>query len=360
MTQISYDDRAHRQYLFGPLVDFLCLGGGSLLLAVIALAFRPTLATGAASSILSVPLFVSILLNFPHFINSYQIFYERFGQRITAKSNPLRLRYIFAGIVVPLALVLIIAGELVFEDSTGVLIFGSLYFFLTYWHYAKQGYGIFIVETVLNRQFFEGWEKQLLLVNSYVVFLVAWCITSSRSETRELIGKSIKNIAMPEMTASAAWIILALSSCCVFAMLFRRIKDGKPVAIIGAISYFTTYAWLFLDINEWFFIFPAAHSLQYLTVVWRFKLNEIESRSRNPVLSFLVFVAIGILGGIIAFIGFPFFLETFFGYDQDPRTAGLFFFFIPIFINIHHFFIDNVIWRHENKEVSHFLMKSTR
>ena len=91
------------RYLRGPFVDFICLGGGSLL--ILPLIFVLPLEQYQAP-IGHAFLFVSFVLNYPHFANSYQIFYRNFHRKAFSKDYQaaLRARYIVAGIVVPAAL----------------------------------------------------------------------------------------------------------------------------------------------------------------------------------------------------------------------------------------------------------------
>ena len=73
------------KYLFHPLIDFLCLGGGSLLLFFFLAIVIPLEAATPAASVITLGL--AILINHPHFAHSYQIFYQKFWQKIS-DSNP--------------------------------------------------------------------------------------------------------------------------------------------------------------------------------------------------------------------------------------------------------------------------------
>ena len=42
-------------------------------------------------------------------------------------------------------------------------------------------------------------------------------------------------------------------------------------------------------------------------------------------------------------------------YDTELFGATMFMFMFWIFINLHHYFLDNVIWRRENPETGKFL-----
>lgn len=64
--------RWHHRSFFSPWVDFLCLGGGSLIALPV---FGFLIPDGAAQQIGFCVLIVSFFINHPHFAHSYQIFY---------------------------------------------------------------------------------------------------------------------------------------------------------------------------------------------------------------------------------------------------------------------------------------------
>lgn len=72
-------------YLFSPIFDFLCLGGGSLfVLGIIAL-----LVPASSTAIVAVTMMVlAHFVNNPHFAHSYQIFYSDFGTKAFNWTTP--------------------------------------------------------------------------------------------------------------------------------------------------------------------------------------------------------------------------------------------------------------------------------
>src|SRR5690349_20047493 len=101
--------RARGQYLFGPLTDFLLLGGGAAIPMLPIPLFVPGGIGQPQQGILITVLM--ILINQPHFAHSYQIFYRDFATKALGHDYPreLRRRYVFAGVVAPLLLVAFLA-----------------------------------------------------------------------------------------------------------------------------------------------------------------------------------------------------------------------------------------------------------
>src|SRR5262249_25106923 len=120
------------------------------------------------------------LINQPHFAHSYQMFYRNFRTKAFGNSYPLalRLRYIFAGLVVPVALLAFIAiGVATALQTKSTQLLGyvqNLTILLVGWHYAKQGYGILIVDSVQKRLFFSEREKIALRLNAYACWILSW------------------------------------------------------------------------------------------------------------------------------------------------------------------------------------------
>ena len=116
---------------------------------------------------------------------------------------------------------------------------------------------------------------------------------------------------------------------------------------------------------------PMFHSLQYLLFVWRYQLNKLHSRARaandgrqdgsarparhlTPV-RFALFVALGIAMGWLGFIGIPDYLRRELAPDVQVWGPSVIGFMFIIWINIHHYFMNNVIWRKDNGDIRKFL-----
>ena len=68
-----------------------------------------------------------------------------------------------------------------------------------------------------------------------------------------------------------------------------------------------------------------------------------------------LFVLLGAVLGALGFWAIPIFLQVVVTYDTDILGTGMFMFIFFIFINVHHYFLDNVIWRRENPDMRRYL-----
>ena len=372
-------ERRARAYLLHPFVDFLCLGGASLIVLPLMALLLPS--EGARPAVLAVVLLIAYVVNYPHFAHSYQIFYRAFRRKALGADTPrlLRARYLVAGLVVPAALILFFIVSVARADAvllgTGV---NAMLFFVG-WHYTKQGYGMIIVDSVLKRRFFTEFEKKCLLVNSYACWMLSWLVFNRAGERayleRDYLGLGYHTLGVPMPAIYAAAAVTALTSALVATVLIRRARAGRKLPVNGLIAYGATlYVWLFAGFHPLaVLIVPAFHSLQYLAVVWRYQLNidhdRADARERPgpsglglpPValVRFARFAALGVLLGALGFSLAPELLDSYLAYDRAVFGQTMFMFMFWIFINIHHYFLDNVMWRKENPETRKYLFAHT-
>ncbi len=355
-------------YLFGPVFDFLTLGGGSVLVCGLIALLLPKGIPTAQQAVLITVLMAAI--NQPHFAHSYQMFYRSFGAKAFGASYPraLRLRYILAGIVVPAALIAFLAAAAL-SRSPRVLAYGAnLMFFLVGWHYVKQGYGILIVDSVQKRMMFSDRAKSILRLNGYACWMVAWLGMNHELSTGAwYIGFTYFSLPIPTPVYVASIVVASLSTLAVLGVLAQRWRETRgALPWNGVIAYLTTlYLWvIFVRLNPLVLaVVPTFHSLQYLAVVWRYQLNagsQPPGTGRSIVNRVLpagvwtnlaIFIGIGVFLGYLGFMGVPRFIDSVLPYDKRVFGPSLFLFMFYIFINIHHYFLDNVMWRRGNPDV---------
>jgi hypothetical protein len=103
---------------------------------------------------------------------------------------------------------------------------------------------------------------------------------------------------------------------------------------------------------------PLFHSLQYLPFATKVRRSELsESRSPERVRRGLVIGFVGLIGtGWLAFEVVPGLLDESIG---SPGQPDLFFFLLAatLFLNIHHYLVDHVIWRFDSSMVRDHLLR---
>lgn len=362
-------------YLFHPITDFLCLGGLSLIVLPLLLALPPM--DGFYAQVASVSLILNYVLNQPHFAHSYQLFYVNFGQKAFGPDygRLLRARYVVAGIIVPAGLIVFFIVSIAIGDPRMLGYGGNIMLFLVGWHYVKQGYGILIVDSVLKRRFFTRAEKKVFLFNAYACWILYWLLLNWMFAEHNLWGLSYYTFAIPTSLVYAAAGVTALTTVMMLYMFLKiRVSQKNSLPFNGVVAYFATlYGWVLIGFLHPLLLLmvPAFHALQYLAVVWRYQLNLDRARpdaAEKPNLKLLArfvpskalarfsgFAAAGFVLGYIGFHGAPMLLTSVISYDPEIFGSMMIFFIFWTFFNVHHYFLDNVIWRRGNPDVQKHL-----
>ncbi|MBI1216475.1 MAG: hypothetical protein GC185_11745 [Alphaproteobacteria bacterium] len=355
--------------IISPMMDFLLLGGASLLLfPLAAVAFPPERV--AAWHILpfmaTLIMVLNYIINFPHFMYSYQLLYSDFADKVAGRVDPaLRYRYIFAGIVVPIMMVLYFAAGVMRGDTLLLAVLPNLMFLTAGWHYAKQGFGMLVATSVYRKTFYTPVERKILLLNAHLVWVFAWVMFNTGAKDKVYLGIHFLTLGLPpELQASlgALSVIAAAALPVMFFMKYRR--EGRLPPLTGITAYVASiYLWVILrfgfgannPIHPVVLLIPALHSLQYMAIVLKMKSNEARAGRRSSWRAFWGFTALGIVTGALAFMIVPYLLDHHTVYDKAVFGGAMYQFLFWIFINVHHYFIDNVIWRRENGEAKEYL-----
>jgi hypothetical protein len=361
----------HPGYLFHPLTDFLMAGGGSILVAIpVFWLIRDKVAVQPTALWLS--LVLSVFINYPHFAHSYQLLYAGIGRRILGPdtTRKVSLKYIWAGFVAP-GLIGAFLVSAYLSGNVHVLGYAAnAVFFSVGWHYVKQGYGVITVLSAIRRIYYSDVEKKLLLLNGYTVWIHSWMMLNVALREQTYYGVKYFLLDLPPLALTIGYVATALTTLALAIALGRRVVRRQPVSWNGIVGYVSSlYLWVVAFYADPIFTLfvPAFHSLQYLLFVWRYQVNkahaevatagdvQIPRGSRTVVMSVARFVLVGMVLGFIGFMALPTVLEA--SLTPDPAVWGgtVFVFILSAFINLHHYFIDNVIWRRDNEDVRRFL-----
>jgi len=362
----------HAGYLFHPAIDFLLAGGASLIVALpVVLLIRDKDAVHASAIWLG--LVLSNVLNFPHFANSYQLLYTGIGKRIFGpdSTQKVRLRYLWAGFIAPVLIGAFMFAAYYVGDARMLGYSANAMAFTTGWHYVKQGYGVIAVLSAIRRIYYSEIEKRLLLLNGYVVWVYSWLALNKTLHEETLYGVKYFTFDMPSPILTLGAVAATVTTAAVVvAFVVRIVVRRQSVSWNGVVGYVCAlYLWLLaFNYDLIFAVFiPAFHSLQYLLFTWRYQLNKVSSeagatpetpparRSRPASMQFAKFVGWSIVLGWVGFMGLPLLFHA--SLSPDPALWGpsVFVFIFVMWINIHHYFIDNVIWRRDNEDVRRYL-----
>jgi len=348
--------------LISPTWDLALIGGGSIVLWAL---MNVMLRNDAPDSRLQWFVFnLSFLVNFPHFLVSYQLLYGDFGSRIFTQA-----RFFWAGVVVPALL----AGTLAYGFSAkspavlGYLV-NSLYFFVG-WHYVKQIFGGIAVTNANQGYFFRRDERALLKWNLFSLWAISFVTPNLVPASYQQDGIPYASLELPAWSLPAAYASLLASFGVLGAAVVRKyVREGRWPAPAAMACFAALYAWYLPALEHPMFMhtIPFFHSLQYLTFVYVFRRNKVEALTSNDetpagrqrkFLGLYGYLGLSALTGGVFMYFFPRFLDGLMLYDRPEFGPTPAYFAFAIFINIHHYFIDNVIWRGSNPEMREYLFQ---
>lgn len=334
--------------------DWLTIGGLSVIL--LPLFFLLTLSDAQITNFSWIMYAVAFVVNYPHFMVSYQLLYSDHKKFITKKPA-----FIWAAIVVPILLIgyflVAILAEQLALLSWGV----QAMFVLVGWHYTKQAYGVVMVTASKAKYYFSEVEKWALKINMYSLWLTSMS-SFNIGENNELAywGIPYASLNLSKNWLYTGYALTAMSLVAVGVLLLRRIWQERQLPPVNSIIGFSSiYAW-YLPIlfhPAFFIMVPFFHSIQYFTFVGAYKKNatKMVSSSKKRTKQLASYFLISILLGALFFEIAPRIMDVGIHYKHAIFGEGLFLFCFSVAINIHHYFIDNVIWRHNNPSVKQHL-----
>ncbi|MFN8611452.1 MAG: hypothetical protein U0931_28155 [Vulcanimicrobiota bacterium] len=336
-------------YLVSRYLDFWLLGGASVFtyLAMSAAGgFRNWYGVSNQFSNVAVTMAtLALFVNYPHFLASYRLAYGR-GQAFVVK-------HWFNLLLVPALLLsfLTCAYCLAVEEksldlSQQMLGAGVNFMFFTVgWHYTKQAFGCTMVYAAYDRYPLDRIQRESL---RFSLLSVWWYNFAQASQNPSGVFWSLKYATwrLPYWVYQASTLVfLALFAWVIYRVVYRNWKSGHrpgPTMMMPYLAMLLWFAPCFRQPDFFYYVVPFFHSLQYLAFVYRVErarpsIRESGRRATALVLGLL-------LTGWLAFEVVPGNLDM----SMNANTTFGFSFCLVafnLFINVHHYFIDNVLWR---------------
>ncbi len=322
------------------MIDFLSVGGLSLLVMV------PLLLSGRTDLVLigaGAQAWIATAINMPHFMASYRLVYG---------SKRMILQHKWAAIYVPLLMLAFLVAAVweAQESQALVLVFITIASVYLAWHYTGQVWGMMASFAYLGGTSFDATERTLIRTSLRILLAwhLAWFLyTQLRDPSRVLW--------IYQVASGATLLAFALGAYGLYR-LWRRTNAVPPLlSIVAWISLFVWYAVMARDPKALFWV-QIAHALQYLVFPVRVELNNAASDrsstsgSRTAVHMVLYGLALLLVSVLVAQV-VPVSLMGVIGrvFGEEPGKAAPI--LILMFINIHHFFTDGVLWKISNPEV---------
>jgi uncharacterized integral membrane protein len=327
---------------------------------------------------------LTLLVNNPHFLVSYKLAYSR-GRSFVAL-------HWWQLIVVPILLTLLfVIAYLKFDTPTvsvlpvtsdlagrigawglgtsalrtpklGDFLFTVAFnamFFTVGWHYTKQAFGCMMVYASFDGYSLTPVQRNLLKWN----LLSVWWLNFTYGNLHEM---QLTFSDYKYYTLDLPDVLFPLAACTVvggclfvlYSVFYRNYVLRRQVPSLNLLAPFLAmYVWWmpFTRQQEFYLLLtPLFHSLQYLAVVYKLEDTRLRETSHYEVRATVLTLAIIVAG----WLSFEFLPNTVDNWLGTFSAWHLFFFFTAamLFINIHHYFIDNVIWRFKDPVVRKYLL----
>jgi hypothetical protein len=334
-------------YLVSRGGDFWILGGASLLvyaMMLVATGFRSWYGVGNHLGNLAVTMAtLSLLVNYPHFLASYRLAYGR--------GRAFMLRHWLQTLLVPAGLLFFLTytywltnqpeSKELCEQLLGVGI--NFMFFTVGWHYSKQAFGCVMVYAAYAGYPLDARQREVI---RWSLLSVWWYNFAHGGLNREGVFWSLRYTTwlLPDGVYLLSFgFFLSLVGAVVYGVLIRNWQRGfrpHPTMWVPYVAMLVWFAPCFRQPDAYFYVVPFFHSLQYLAFVYR-----VENARPTMTAARASALALGLgLSGWLAFEGVPGNLDQ---SCNAMNTLGFSFWLIAfnLFLNIHHYFLDNVLWR---------------
>ncbi|MET0591434.1 MAG: hypothetical protein ABW133_01960 [Polyangiaceae bacterium] len=362
-------DRAARGSQISRLTEFLVTGGATLFLFPISWIVRRKFGLDPSEYAIGFATFyAAYVINDPHFAVTYLLFYKDVRARAFSDAYPYaqRVRFVVAGFVVPVVLLAWALQAIARRDADLLGGMVQLMYMLVGWHYAKQGFGVLTVLSARRGVTLTKHERTAFLAHCFSGWAFAWASPAATAREFEEKGVIYRALAHPRWLEIATASVFALSTVALIVVLAARYRrDHRFLPLAPLVGFLVTiWSWTIFSSADRLlqYVIPALHSIQYLFFVWLMKRNEARAGEgtafgRSVAVRLALFAASALALGWVFFHGAPSLLDAITAPPRrlrhtvvddlgpTPFLAGLF-----VIVNIHHYFMDHVIWRRENPD----------
>jgi hypothetical protein len=329
-------------YFVSAAWDFLLMGGASLLCYGI---MRLVTENERTEGIIAAGAALAWVINWPHFAATSARLYgsrENLAQYpITAFGAPI---LVLCGIAASMASPDVIAPWWL-----------KLFMFWSPYHFSGQTVGLTLLYARRTGFFFTPVMRLCLstfVFCSYLLPIVRFEVSTVGSQ---YYGINYPGLGIPGWTPDAVTALMVMGAIGFLVLAGKKALDEKrplpPIVLLPAV---TQFVW-FLPGGSWatFAEFvPFFHSLQYMLVAWSLMLKEkLDGGGHRASVRFVLgesarWYVLLIIGGGVLFSGLPQLMSRVSGTTIWFSTAV-----VIAGVQIHHFFVDGVIWKLRSRNV---------
>jgi len=332
-------------YFASATVDFLAVGGLSILAYFgFRLGWRDV---GPQDVLQFIVLYLVWLGNAPHFAATCYRLYR----------SPATMRqYPFTAALVPVLVLAMVYASLLLPTRIAPW-FIKLYLLWSPFHYSGQTVGITLAYCRRGGIQLGPWERRALVAAVYATFIAS--AIKAEAALTEIIFFGIKPPALgapKALSVAADWAMWAALAAFALYVAWRWAKRRAPLPWIALVPVLAQFFWFVpgAGLPAYFQTVPLFHGVQYLLVAWHAQMRERAVAGAGAVAweTGKWAVAVGV-GGVLLFWALPQLLGL--------TVNRSIFFVMPVAIagvQVHHFFVDGVIWKLRDPRVAAVLVET--
>jgi hypothetical protein len=350
-------------HLVHPVIDFLLVGGLSMIF--FAAVF---LLMGKSESTFDLGwtmFYLTFAINGPHFLLSYQHFYYDHRAKLLSHWKWFAVAFLVPGLIVVWLAAAAAMGSMMMLGWT----VNAMFFFVG-WHYVKQIFGCFTVFSARAQYRMNDQQRLALKVNLFALWGMSYLNGNQYMNQLDFYSVKYYTIAMPAAAMPWAYALIGATGLwALWTFVQKYIDDGDAPPFNAWVAWATIYVWYIPAFHHpaYFLMIPAFHSLQYILFSGTYTYNRVQFEAAragaNPrearrlfVRDFVAYGVLAVVLGALAFEFVPKFFDKSIAYQREILGATFFLAAFNLFINIHHYFIDHLIWRGNLPEVRKHLL----
>ena len=219
-------------------------------------------------------------------------------------------------------------------------------FSLMTWHYIKQVYGVARIGASYRKIALTGREVRVLRYGLYPLWLIGAGRVLARGSGARYAGFDVGVDLIPNGVSATARVVAILCAAAIAVVIARasaRCKVLPPPLVVA--PYLAAFLWLAAPTNYFgaTIALGAVHAMQYMACCHRAEVAlGLAPLTRRSALRWAEIFGGAACGGLIICLWLPQRLDTTGTVAGEPLlfTAVCF-----VFLNLHHYLIDAVIWR---------------
>lgn len=330
-----------KYFVNGPF-DVLFVGGLSIATCVGLWLFAPR-ELAVTTAVLAASL--QWVINWPHFSATLFRLYRR-------RANV--AQYPMTAFVVPVVIALGVAGSFASPSLIAPALV-KLFILWSPYHFSGQSFGISLIYARRHGVELDGWARKALWTFIFFSFVSTLLPSEVSTEGAMFYGVQYAGLGVPRWMPAIAEMVMYASGALLLAFAARwmfRARRLFPLMVLLPAA--TQYVWFVVGPNvETFYVFvPLFHSLQYLPIAWVTHLADSLGEGKGkPSREFVLTQTV--IWSVVNFVGGA---ALFWMLPRVASAAGSELMFATgvmlAGVQIHHFFVDGVIWKIRNPRVA--------